>query len=186
MHAMNTDNSLLPLRFLAISGSLRAASSNTVLLRAAAALAPPHVFVEIYENLGEVPHFNPDLDGETAPFAVADLRARLRAADAVIICSPEYAHGVPGTLKNALDWIVRSGEFMDKPVALLNASPVSTRAHDSLAETLSVMMAQVMPMDVPLSSNKITQEDVLSNAKTSAVLRQVLEVLVEVNTSPTN
>src|SRR5262245_21657419 len=96
------------MKILAISGSLRAHSSNAAILRAMAALAPPDVDIELYEELGRLPHFNPDLDqeGAVAPRPVADFRRRLAAADGVVICSPEYAHGTPGSLKNGLDWLV--------------------------------------------------------------------------------
>jgi NAD(P)H-dependent FMN reductase len=133
------------LRLLAISGSLRAASSNGALVGAVALVAPPGVTVETYDGLSALPHFNPDADVEPAPPAVAAWRERLAAADGVLLSSPEYAHGVPGALKNALDWIVGSGEFMLKPVALVNASPMSHFAHPQLAETLAVMMAAIVP-----------------------------------------
>ena len=94
-------------KILAISGSLRAGSSNTALLRAAQALAPAGATVELYAGLAELPHFNPDLEGHE-PDSVHALRASLRAADAVLFSSPEYAHGVPGSLKNMLDWVVGS------------------------------------------------------------------------------
>ena len=96
------------MRILAISGSLRAASSNTALLRAAGALAPEGVEVVLYEGLAGLPHFNPDLDDldtGTAPPAVVGFRSRLDASDGVSISSPEYAHGVPGAMKNAIDWV---------------------------------------------------------------------------------
>ena len=73
-------------------------------------------------ELADVPPFNPDLDTDTAPVEVVRFRAALEACDAILICSPEYAHGVSGVLKNALDWVVGSGELMDKPIALINAS----------------------------------------------------------------
>lgn len=109
------------------------------MLQAIGALAPAKVQVVLYSGLSELPHFNPDLDTETPPPAVGDLRSRLLASDGVLISSPEYAHGVPGTLKNALDWLVRSGELYEKPVALVNTSPRSTHAHASLLETLNTM-----------------------------------------------
>src|SRR6185437_8570765 len=133
------------MRILAISGSLRASSSNTALLQAAAALAPQDVEVVLYDGLGDLPHFNPDLDGETVAPAVSDWRSKLRDADGVVFSVPEYAHGVPGVLKNGLDWVVGSGEFVDKPVMLFNASPRSKYAQASLTETLTVMSAKVVP-----------------------------------------
>ena len=124
------------MKILAISGSLRANSKNTKLLKTAG--------MDIYSELTQLPYFNPDLDTESPPEAVARFRRLLRDADAVLISSPEYAHGVPGVLKNALDWIVSSGEFVDKPVALVNASLTATHAQASLKETLTVMLARIV------------------------------------------
>ncbi|MEY2616468.1 MAG: hypothetical protein QOH78_2241 [Verrucomicrobiota bacterium] len=95
----------LDMRILAISGSLRSTSSNTTVLRAAQILAPPGVEVILYESLGVLPHFNPDLDGDEPPQLVLELRSEVGLADGLLISSPEYAHGVPGSLKNALDWL---------------------------------------------------------------------------------
>jgi chromate reductase len=110
------------MQILAISGSLRAASTNTNLLKAAATLAPDDVTLVVYDGLGTLPPFNPDLDKETPGVAVAGFRTQLRESSAVIISTPEYAHGVPGALKNALDWIAASGELYKKPVAIFSAS----------------------------------------------------------------
>src|SRR6185503_5853507 len=101
---------LHPIRILAISGSLREASSNSALLAVAASLGIGSVEVSIYHELGLLPPFNPDHDRDPAPAAVDRFRARLQASDAVLIACPEYAHGVPGVMKNALDWLVGSGE----------------------------------------------------------------------------
>ncbi len=168
-----------PLLILAISGSLRAASSNTRVLNVLSQLAPPHLEITLCPLLGELPFFNPDLDTETPPHRVLDWRATLHKADAVLICSPEYAHGVPGVLKNALDWIVSSGELMHKPVALLNLSLQSTHAQNSLRETLSVMMANVIENDafhLALPSNRIDADTLLSDAAFSEKLQKVLDV----------
>ena len=141
---------------VAISGSLRARSANTQLLRALASVASPAANVVIYDEIGELPHFNPDMDEEGAklPDVVSDLRAFIAAADAVLISSPEYAHGVPGSLKNALDWLVSGSEMVGKPTGLLNASSRAIHAYASLEETLRTMSAnvvydalQVIPLD---------------------------------------
>jgi chromate reductase, NAD(P)H dehydrogenase (quinone) len=135
------------MKILAISGSLRATSSNTALLEAAAQLVPPGMEMEIFAGLGELPHFNPDLDaeGQVSSPAVADLRARISAADGLIISTPEYAHGLPGSLKNALDWLVSHPDFAGKPVLVWNASAAGGgRAQASLLETLTVMSARVL------------------------------------------
>jgi NAD(P)H-dependent FMN reductase len=133
------------MRILAISGSLRSTSSNTALLRAAQILAPPGVDIMLYANLGVLPHFNPDLDGETPPQSVLELRAEVGFADGLLISSPEYAHGVPGCLKNALDWLVASVEFPGKAVALLDTSSRATHARAQLTEILTTMSARLVP-----------------------------------------
>ena len=128
------------MRLLAIAGSLRSTSSNTALLRAAARSAPAGVEVVVYEGLAALPAFSPDLDVEPLPAPVADLRAQIAAADALMICSPEYAHGMPGVLKNALDWLVSALEALGKPVLLISASPGGALfAHAQLSEVLRTM-----------------------------------------------
>ena len=164
------------MRILAISGSLRASSSNTTLLRAAALLAPEGVEIALYDGLGDLPHFNPDLEDAPIP-SVLDFRARLKAADGVLISSPEYAHGVPGVMKNALDWVVGSGEFVYKPVASLNASPRSTHGQASLIETLAVMTAAIVPdatIAVPLAGRRLDEAGIVADPELSGQLRAAL------------
>ncbi len=128
---------------LAISGSLRAASKNTALLEAAVRVAPQGMRVRRFRGLGSFPLFNPDTEFPTPP-PVADFIAQIAAADALLIASPEYAHGVTGVMKNALDWVVSSPAFIDKPVALVNASPRATIAYGALRETLVTMSARMI------------------------------------------
>ncbi|MEA2166397.1 MAG: hypothetical protein QOK37_4524 [Thermoanaerobaculia bacterium] len=135
------------MKIIAICGSLRAQSSNRALLDATVKLAPQGIDVIIYEGLASLPHFNPDDDeeGATPPPAVAELRSLLADADGILISSPEYAHGVPGSLKNALDWLVSDGALVDKPIALIGASPVGGQyAQASLVETLTTMNWRVV------------------------------------------
>jgi NAD(P)H-dependent FMN reductase len=167
-------------RILAISGSLRSGSTNTAVLHAAAHLAPGGVEIRVWSGIANLPHFNPDLDRGLTLESVETFREELRAADAVMICSPEYAHGVPGVLKNALDWVVGSGEFIDKPVALINASPCATIAHASLAETLRTMTAAVVPeasVTLPILSGKPTVPEILASPEISAALQVSIEAL---------
>lgn len=164
-------------RILAISGSLRAASINTALVKAVTALAPENVEVIVYGGLGELPHFNPDLDKEPAPPAVAQFRTQLRGSAGVIISSPEYAHGIPGVLKNALDWVVASGELYEKPVALFSASPRATYAQASLTETLNVMTATVLEeasITLPLQGMGLDAHGVASHPGMSSRIRSAL------------
>lgn len=168
------------MHILAISGSLRLQSSNTTLLRAAALLAPKGVAITIYQGLGDLPHFNPDLEGSEPP-TVRDFRARLEASDGVLISSPEYAHGVPGVLKNALDWVVGSGELVDKPVALLNPSPRSTYAQASLTEILTVMTAYLVAeasQTVPLAGKKLDEAGIVAHPEIGPTLQAAIDAFV--------
>jgi chromate reductase, NAD(P)H dehydrogenase (quinone) len=168
-------------RVLAISGSLRRASSNSTLIAAVARLAPWTVDVSIYRELEALPPFNPDLDGDVVPAAVSRFRRALHACDAVLISSPEYAHGVPGVLKNALDWVVGSGELVDKPIALINASGRATHAWASLAETLAVMSANVIAaasITVSLQGRTWDANGIVRDAELAAALRSAIEALV--------
>jgi chromate reductase len=167
-------------RLLAISGSLRAGSSNTQLLRTASAVAPKDMSVVIYSALALLPHFNPDLEQGPEISAVADFRLQLRKSHAVLISSPEYAHGVPGVLKNALDWIVGTGELYGKPVAILNASPRGTHAQAALTETLSVMGAKLVSkasITMDFSAMQADEGNVLSNPALTAKIREALTAL---------
>src|SRR5580692_6589308 len=122
-------NHRLPwMNILAISGSLRATSLNTAVLQASGRLAPAGVTIEMFEGIGNLPFFNSDLDGDRLPREVAEFRAAIGAADGLLISSPEYARGVAGVMKNALDWLVGSFEFPNKPVMLVNTSPRATHA----------------------------------------------------------
>jgi chromate reductase len=161
-------------RILAISGSLRAASSNTILLNTAAALAPENVEVIVYRGLADIPPFNPDIDNGPGPPAVADFRVQLRKSSGVVISSPEYAHGVPGVLKNALDCLVRSGELYEKPVALFNTSPRATFAQESLTATLKVMTARLVAeasLTVPLLGKNLDESVVVADPDMARAIR---------------
>ena len=135
---------------LALAGSLRAESSAAALVRAVAALAPPGVAVDVFEGLGDIPPYSPDVDTDDAPLAVADLRARIDAADAVLVVTPEYAYGMPGLLKNALDWLVSSGTLYQTRVAALSTSPSHLGGHRALAWLTQTLQAQ--HADVPASA----------------------------------
>ena len=173
----------LDLTLLTVSGSLRAVSSNGAVLDAVAALAPSHVRVTRFDGLADLPAFNPDLDGEdaTPPPAVARWRAAIAGADALVICSPEYAHGVPGALKNALDWLVSGPDVPGLPVAVVNATTRAHIAHASLIETLRTMSAVVVEaacVRLPLAPGQRTTEAILADPVASALLTDALAALL--------
>lgn len=173
------------MRLLTISGSLRAVSSNTTLLDAVALVAPDDLHVTRYDGLAELPPFNPDLDVEPAHPAVARYRAALVAADAIVISSPEYAHGVPGALKNALDWVVGSGELIARPIAVLNPSPFSGFAYPQLVETLTVMSARVISeasITLRVSGRRLDARAIAADPELAGPLREALGVLARAAT----
>ncbi|RUU55852.1 NADPH-dependent FMN reductase [Mesorhizobium sp. M2C.T.Ca.TU.002.02.1.1] len=124
---------------IAISGSLRAASTNSALLAALAANAPADCHVQVYDGLGRLPIFNPDDEGDRTPPEAARLIEMITRADGVIVSCPEYAHGVPGGMKNALDWLVSRDAAVGKPAMLVHASPRSLYARAALAEIMRTM-----------------------------------------------
>lgn len=172
------------IKILGVSGSLRSGSHNTGLLQAAEALVPAGVMLQRFDALGDLPLFNPDVDERGAPAPVLVWRAALQAADAVIISTPEYAHGVPGALKNALDWVVASGEFVDKPTALVSVSTSGAggeHSHAALLRTLIVMSARMgegSTLQVGAVRAKLDAEGRLVEANTLAALRGILDALV--------
>ena len=138
------------MRILAICGSLRRHSTNRALLLAVQKQAPEGTNVAIFESIRDLPHFDPDLDGEDRdpedrPDAVLRLRRELAESDALLISTPEYAHGLPGSLKNALDWLVSSPVVIGKPVALIYGSTgEANHAQEQLKEILTTMSAVVV------------------------------------------
>ena len=171
------------IQVLAISGSLRQASLNTALVSAAVRVAPVGVDVSVYSELADVPPFNPDLDIDTAPVGVTRFRAALEACNAILICSPEYAHGVSGVLKNALDWVVGSGELINKPIALINASIRATHAYASLRETLVTMSGRVVAeasVTMPLDGSSCDASSIAQDVQLSGLLKASLASLARV------
>ena len=174
------------MRLLALSGSLRSASSNTGLLRAAATLAPAGVTISISRLIPDLPHFSPDLEADLPPIVRA-FRAEVAGADGLLISCPEYAHGVPGSFKNALDWLVGGPEFLNKPVAFLNVSSRGTWALAAIRETVTVMTGQVSDagsFTLPMLSGGVDTERILADPELAEGVRQALERFVAFIGSP--
>ena len=165
------------MKIVAISGSLRAGSSNTAVLRAAARLAPPGVNITQFDGIGQLPFFNWDLDGDQLPDTVAAFRALIGSADGILISSPEYARGVAGVMKNALDWLVGSFEFPNKPVALINTSPRATHAMAALTLTLETMSARLVRkafVTLPLLGGTNDEAGIVANNELADPLRDAI------------
>lgn len=131
------------MKILGLSGSLRAASLNSAFLRMAAAHAPDGVMLVVDPAPGRLPLFNADLDA-APPDEVRRFRSAVAQADALVIASPEYAHGISGVMKNAVDWLVGDPRFVAKPITLVNTSPRAHLAQVALAETLRTMSARAV------------------------------------------
>ncbi|MEO0014891.1 MAG: hypothetical protein RLZZ535_3280 [Cyanobacteriota bacterium] len=169
------------MQILAISGSLRTKSSNSAVLQAASILAPEQIEIILYSGLANLPHFNPDLDCEPLPDEVIFLRQQIKSSDAIMISSPEYAHGVPGSLKNALDWLVSSTEFPGKLVALINTNPRATIALNSLTEILVTMSAQIVEpanLTLNLAGRGLNVEGIVADEELSKSLSKAIALLV--------
>jgi NAD(P)H-dependent FMN reductase len=167
------------MQVLGLCGSLRAASINRALLGAAARLAPPGMRIARFDDLGALPLFNPDLESRP-PAAVVALKQAVAAADALLVASPEYARGVSGVIKNALDWLVSFEPFVAKPVAVLNASPRAHHADDALRETLRTMSAVIVEgasVSLPLLGAHLTEDGMVSSADLSRAIRSSLAAL---------
>jgi NAD(P)H-dependent FMN reductase len=136
-------------RILAICGSLQSQSGNLSLLRVAATSAPEGVGIVVFDGLRDLPHFNPDLEanGDAPPPAVVEWRRALGESDALLIATPEYGHSLPGALKNAIDWVIGSGELGGKVVGITAAVPSLERGRrglGALRDTLGAVRATVV------------------------------------------
>lgn len=165
----------------AIAGSLRATSINRQFLIALSKLLPSGTTMEIFDGLADIAPFNFD-HLPRPPEPVKKFREKIAAADAVIIASPEYAHGVTGVMKNALDWTVPSGEFVTKPTSLPNCSFGATIAHAALFETLQIMDAWLI-IDacdtVHLENNAMSADEILANPTYAEPMRDMLSALLQ-------
>jgi chromate reductase len=175
------------MRVLGISGSLRRDSYNVALLRAAAERLPEGVELEVFERLAEIPAYDADLEeADETPDAVADLRERMRAADAVLVATPEYNSSIPGALKNALDWASRPASesaLMGTPAAVVGASTGMFGAVWAQAETRKVLGAlggRVLEREFsfPRAQDAYADGELRLSPEQSAALEELVRELV--------
>ena len=170
------------IRILAIPGSLSKNSSNAQVLHYISQQLDEDIEFILTDSIRELPHFNPELDTDPAPAAVTTFRQQLRDADAVLICTPEYAFGVPGALKNALDWTVSSGEFVNKPLALITASLSGEKAQAALLQTFTALSANITPERTLLLSfirSKLDEQGKFKNRTDEEAVNKVTRSLIE-------
>jgi NAD(P)H-dependent FMN reductase len=165
-------------KVLAISGSTRQNSTNSNYIKAIAELCKNEFTIILFEDIADLPHFNPDDNNEQVAAAVLHFRSLLAAADAILICTPEYAHGVPGSLKNAIDWTVSSNEFYRKPTALITASTDGSYGHKALLETLKVIEAKGIEQNqllISFAKTKINSNHQITDEATLTALKIMLK-----------
>jgi chromate reductase, NAD(P)H dehydrogenase (quinone) len=169
---------------LLVSGSLRSGSTNSALLRTAAAVAPEGITTAIHEGMGELPHFNPDDDQEGRPLhpAVAELRSALAGADAVLFCTPEYAGALPGSFKNLLDWTVGGGQTYEMPVGWVNVAfpPRGESAHESLRKVLGYTGSEIVEdaaVRITVERDRVGEDGMVTDSEIRAAVAAVLEAL---------
>jgi len=171
------------IEIFALSGSLRAASTNSALIAALAQNAPSGCRVSVYDGLGRLPIFNPDDEGERTPQEASRLIDAVTRAGGVIISCPEYAHGVPGGLKNALDWLVSRDAAVAKPAMLAHASPRSLFARTALAEivrTMSFALYEEAVCEIALLGKKPPEvEAILAEPESRLAMRDALAAFAE-------
>lgn len=175
-----------PCRILLISGSLRGGSTNTALLRTSRDVAPVGVEAVLYEGMAALPHFNPDDDAEGAPVhpAVADLRAAIHPADALLVSTPEYAGALPGSFKNLLEWTVGDASTYRKPIAWVNVSARGpgggANAHDSLRLVLGYVHAEIVEeacAHIPVAHGAVGEDGLIADGEIRARVATVLRAL---------
>jgi chromate reductase, NAD(P)H dehydrogenase (quinone) len=167
------------MKVLGISGSLRKASVNSALLRAASRLAPSDIEFTVFSGIGNLPLFNPDLE-TNLPSSVLALHVAVEESDALLLASPEYAHGVTGAIKNALDWLVSFERFVGMPVAVLNASPRAHHADTALRETLKTMSAIIVEpasVSIQLLGTKLDEGGMVEDPIISSAIKGCLASL---------
>jgi chromate reductase len=172
-------------RLLLISGSLRRGSTNTALLLTVQELAPEGLTATLYRGMADLPQFNPDDDGPLLPAQAADLRAQIRAADAVLFSTPEYAGALPGSFKNVLDWAVgddQPGSMNGKPVAWVNVSPRGAdHAHESLRRVLRYLGSSIVEsasVNIPVTRDAVDDDGLIPSEEIrTQVARAVFELM---------
>lgn len=169
-------------KILAISGSLRSNSVNELLLKFIAAQYSTLLDIQIYRNLGQLPHFNLDLDDDKLPDLVRNLREQMSLADGVLICTPEYVFSLPSALKNALEWTVPTTVFSDKPVAFIVASGLGEKAYESLhliLTTLGVQLNENAGLLLSGARSKLNIQGEVTDEQTLRAIEKLMASFIE-------
>ena len=177
-HTPERIKAMQKIKILGISGSLRSNSSTRIIMNAVCSLAGDTVDFKIFEDLASMPPFD---DSNTIPGEVEEFRQQLKEADGIFFVSPEYAFGVPGSLKNALDWTVSSGELVNKPAALVVAATGGENAYQSwqlIFKALSLKINEESKLLISFVRSKLNHEGKITDFKTEEGLKNVLNDLI--------
>ncbi len=170
------------MKLIALSGSVRQQSTNTALLEAIERRSPDGVSISLYRDMESLPIFNPDREGDHTPSKAGAFIKDVTASDGLILACPEYAHGIPGGFKNALDWLVSSVCFPDTPIMICHASHRGEFVLNALKEVLKTMSADIVEeayLQIPLMSK--TPDDIRQIAAirdTNLLIRQKVHTFV--------
>jgi NAD(P)H-dependent FMN reductase len=167
------------IKITALSGSLRATSSNSLLIKEIQKWAPANVEINIYQGMAMLPAFDDSMEPSESVMA---WRSELAAADGVLICSPEYAFGVPGALKNAIDWTVGSGELVNKPLSLITAASSGDKAHAAWLQIFSALSADIPPggaLLIPFIRTKFNEKGEVSDVATKEAILNTVQALIQ-------
>lgn len=169
-------------KIVAISGSTRENSTNESILKAIYDLYSDTLDIEIYSNISDLPHFNPDLDNENVPAVIKDFRALIDNSDGVIICTPEYVFSLPGSLKNAIEWTVSTTIFSDKPLAVIVASSLGEKAYESLIlimNTLQVRLGERSKLLIKGARSKFNDKGQITDKNTFEEIDILIKSFIE-------
>jgi chromate reductase len=167
------------IKILAVSGSLRATSSNSLLIKEIQKWAPANVEITIYQDMATLPAFDDSMEPSGS---IMGWRSELAAADGVLICSPEYAFGVPGALKNAIDWTVGSGELVNKPLALITAASSGDKAHAAWLQIFAALSADIPAggdLLIPFIRTKFNEKGEVSDVATKEAILNTVQALIQ-------
>ena len=174
---MNTKRNII-----AIQGSTRKNATSNQLINAIATLYSEQVSVNVYDKTSTLPHFNPDDDNNSVAGEVTNFRKQLQQAEGILICTPEYAHGVPGSLKNAIDWTVSSADFYNKPTALITASTDGSFGHAAMLEILKAIGSgniENLHLLISFVKTKVNKEGVITHTETISAVKKLMYKFLE-------
>ena len=169
------------IKILGISGSTRRDSTSESILKVLKEYFHETIEIDIYTNLADLPHFNPDFDTDKAPNSVEQFRERIKSSDAVLFCTPEYVFSLPGSLKNAIEWTVSTTLFSSKPVGMIVAAASGEKAFESLElilVTLESILSENSKLLIKGAKGKRGKDGKFNDSKIFSSLKKLVEFLV--------